>query len=74
MQTYVDLYEIKKIRASEAELDCEGMILLVMMSSGDYAPAGIPRCGIKTACEVATVGFGKELCTSVKKNMTSLTE
>lgn len=59
--THVNVYEAKSIK-EEKGLDSEGMILIALMSGGDYIPAGIPRCGMKTACEAAKAGFGRDLC------------
>ena len=33
-------------------LDRDGFVLVAMMSGGDYLPAGIPDCGVKSAVEV----------------------
>jgi Holliday junction resolvase YEN1 len=43
-------------------LDREGMVLVALMSGGDYDPNGIPGCGIKVAVEAAKAGFGKHVC------------
>lgn len=59
--THVNLYDAKKTKAS-SNLDREGMILVALMSGGDYVPEGIPGCGPKTACEAARAGFGADLC------------
>ena len=59
--THVDLYEADAIKAKSG-INREGMILIALMSGGDYLPGGIPGCGIKTACEAARGGFGSELC------------
>lgn len=42
-------------------LKSEGTILIALMSGGDYIPAGISGCGIRTACEAAKAGFGRDL-------------
>ncbi|KAK7416374.1 hypothetical protein QQZ08_012031 [Neonectria magnoliae] len=55
--THVSLYDI-----TELGLDREGMVLIALMSGGDYLPDGIPGCGVKVACEAAKAGFGKSLC------------
>ncbi|KAI9674138.1 MAG: hypothetical protein M1817_001956 [Caeruleum heppii] len=60
--THVDVYSAEETRNGESGLDREGMILVAMMSGGDYNTAGIPRCGIKIACEAARAGFGSSLC------------
>lgn len=59
--THVNLYRTGKVRA-EYGLDSHGMILVALMSGGDYLPEGIQGCGIKIACEAARAGFGAELC------------
>lgn len=38
-----------------------GLILVALLAGGDYHPAGVPRCGIKTAVEIAKAGFGDSL-------------
>ncbi len=60
--THINVYDAKKLRKSKTGLDREGMILVALMSGGDYLPAGIPGCGIKIACQAAKAGFGLELC------------
>lgn len=60
--THVSVYSAEDTRIGEAKLDSEGMILIALMSGGDYIPAGVPRCGIKVACEAAKAGFGRDLC------------
>ena len=64
--THVNLYRAEVTKETSG-LDCEGMILVALMSGGDYVPAGIPGCGVKIACEAARAGFGKDLC-KVSKN------
>ena len=59
--THVDTYIAEDI-AAKCGINREGMILIAMMSGGDYLPGGIPGCGIKTASEAAKGGFGSELC------------
>ena len=60
--THVSAYSAQEIKDSKAGLDREGMILIALISGGDYIPAGIPGFGIKIACEAARAGFGKDLC------------
>lgn len=60
--THVTYYASEDTGIGEAKLDSEGMILIALMSGGDYIPAGVPRCGIKVACEAARAGFGRDLC------------
>lgn len=60
--THVSMYEAEETRTGKSGLDRQGMILVAMMSGGDYITEGIPGCGVKTACEAARAGFGKVLC------------
>ena len=66
--THVNVYKAESTK-EEKGLDGEGMILIALMSGGDYIPAGIAGCGIKTACEAAKAGFGQDLC-QLSKNDT----
>ena len=59
--THVNVYNAKSTK-EETGIDSEGMILIALMSGGDYSPAGIPGCGIKIACEASKAGFGRDLC------------
>ncbi|CAI6317971.1 unnamed protein product [Periconia digitata] len=67
--THVNVYDAEETKNGPAGLDREGMILIALMSGGDYVPEGIPGCGPKTACEAARAGFGKDLC-SIARNDT----
>jgi Holliday junction resolvase YEN1 len=60
--THVSLYDAKETKNGKSRLDREGMILVALMSGGDYITEGIPGAGIKLACEAARAGFGKTLC------------
>ncbi|KAH8763400.1 hypothetical protein BGZ57DRAFT_1017914 [Hyaloscypha finlandica] len=60
--THVSVYDAKATKEGKAALDREGMILIALMSGGDYITEGIPGCGIKVACEAARAGYGKSLC------------
>ncbi|KAL8813176.1 MAG: hypothetical protein Q9223_007108 [Gallowayella weberi] len=60
--SHVNLYRAEATKQGRSGLDSQGMILVALMSGGDYIPAGIPGCGIKTACEAARAGFGRDLC------------
>ena len=71
--THVNVYHAATTKA-KAYLDSEGMILVALMSGGDYIPAGIPGCGIKTACEAAKAGFGHDLCKLSRKDANGLQE
>ncbi|KAI1178237.1 hypothetical protein F4777DRAFT_130909 [Nemania sp. FL0916] len=60
--THVSMYDSRELSQGASGLDREGMVLVALMSGGDYIPEGIPGAGIKLACEAARGGFGKSLC------------
>lgn len=60
--THVTLYDAGAVAAGPSGLDREGMVLVALISGGDYLPEGVPGCGVKVACEAARAGFGRELC------------
>ncbi|KAK0658292.1 hypothetical protein QBC41DRAFT_351419 [Cercophora samala] len=64
--THITVYDAEEIAKGDSGLDREGMVLVALMSGGDYLPEGVPGCGIKVACEAARAGFGKQLC-GIKK-------
>lgn len=68
--THVNVYDAVKTKNGPSGLDREGMILVALMSGGDYVPKGIEGCGPKTACEAARAGFGRDLC-RIKRNDTA---
>lgn len=69
--SHVNLYDAKKTKEGSG-LDREGMILIALMSGGDYIPEGIPGCGPKIACEAARAGFGHELYQIPKRDKVAL--
>jgi len=60
--THVTMYDAAAVAAGSSGLDREGMVLVALMSGGDYLPEGVPGCGVKVACEAARAGFGRDLC------------
>jgi holliday junction resolvase YEN1 len=70
--THVTVYDAKATKEGKSGLDREGMILVALMSGGDYITEGIPGCGIKIACEAARAGFGKSLCRLSRTDTTGL--
>jgi Holliday junction resolvase YEN1 len=75
--THVNVYDAVETKNGPSGLDRNGMILVALMSGGDYVPEGIPGCGPKTACEAAKAGFGRDLCeipTSDKEAMSEWRE
>ena len=69
--THVSVYHAATTK-TKTRLNSEGMILVALMSGGDYIPAGIPGCGIRTACEAAKAGFGHDLCKLSRKDSDGL--
>jgi Holliday junction resolvase YEN1 len=69
--THVNLYNADETKVTSG-LDREGMILVALMSGGDYVPEGIPGCGPKIACEAARAGFGRDLCNISRSNKEAL--
>lgn len=60
--THMSMYDVEELQKGGSGLDREGMVLVALMSGGDYIPEGIPGAGVKLACEAARAGFGKRLC------------
>ncbi|KAK9244652.1 PIN domain-like protein [Lipomyces tetrasporus] len=57
---FAKMYSLKRIE-EKVRLTRAGMVLIAMMSGGDYNPAGVLRCGRKTAVEIAQAGYGESL-------------
>ncbi|KAI3393545.1 hypothetical protein diail_4136 [Diaporthe ilicicola] len=72
--THVSVYDVHELGQGETGLDREGMVLVALMSGGDYIPEGVPGCGVKVACQAAKAGFGKRLCRIKKSDQEALTE
>jgi Holliday junction resolvase YEN1 len=72
--THVNVYDAVETKNGPSQLDREGMILVALMSGGDYVPEGIPGCGPKTACEAAKAGFGQDLCAIPTNNKRAMSE
>ncbi|KAF1845413.1 flap structure-specific endonuclease-like protein [Cucurbitaria berberidis CBS 394.84] len=72
--THVNVYDAVETKNGPTGLDREGMILVALMSGGDYVPEGIPGCGPKTACEAAKAGFGSDLCKIPRNDARALSE
>lgn len=72
--THVNVYDAVETKNGSSGLDREGMILVALMSGGDYVPEGIPGCGPKTACEAAKAGFGRDLCKIPRNDTRALSE
>lgn len=72
--THVNVYDAVETKNGPSKLDREGMILVALMSGGDYVPEGIPGCGPKTACEAAKAGFGRDLCSIPRNDPVALSQ
>lgn len=72
--THVSVYDVHELGQGETGLDREGMVLVALMSGGDYIPEGVPGCGVKVACQAAKAGFGKRLCRIKKSDHKALAE
>jgi Holliday junction resolvase YEN1 len=72
--THVNVYDAVETKNGPSGLDREGMILVALMSGGDYVPEGIPGCGPKIACEAAKAGFGADLCKIPKNDKNAMSE
>lgn len=60
--THVDLYNTEaEDGESKVTLNTRGMVLVALLSGGDYSPAGVALCGPKLAVEIARAGFGEDL-------------
>jgi Holliday junction resolvase YEN1 len=71
--THVSMYDSRELNQGATGLDREGMVLVALMSGGDYLPEGIPGAGVKLACEAARAGFGKSLCQLKRADTSELT-
>ncbi len=62
---------VNVLRAEETKnttgLDPDGMILVAMLSGGDYAPEGMSGFGPGLACEIARADFGSDLLKAMSK-------
>ncbi len=70
--THVSVYDAKATKQGKSGLDREGMVLVALMSGGDYITEGIPGCGIKVACEAARAGYGTSLCQLLRSDAVGL--
>lgn len=72
--THVSLHDTDMIRRGASGLDREGMVLVALVSGGDYLPEGVPGAGVKLACEAARAGFGASLCRLKRSDTAGLAE
>lgn len=65
--THVDVLQSSEVK-DKSGLTPEGLILVAMLSGGDYDSDGVAGFGATLAYEVAKAGFGAELLDLVKKD------
>ncbi|KAK4943916.1 hypothetical protein LTR10_016632 [Elasticomyces elasticus] len=63
--THVNVLDLPRIK-SLSGLDPDGMILVALLSGGDYDEAGVSGIGSTLACEIARAGFGSDLLDLVR--------
>ncbi|RMZ81861.1 hypothetical protein DV738_g1991, partial [Chaetothyriales sp. CBS 135597] len=63
--THVSLLDSARIK-QRSGIDPDGMILVALLSGGDYNPDGLPGFGPSLACEIARAGFGQDLLDLVR--------
>ncbi|KTW25665.1 hypothetical protein T552_03525 [Pneumocystis carinii B80] len=61
----VSIFDIETV-TKKSNISQAGMLLIALISSGDYDSTGIPNCGIKTAIGAAKAGFGDSLLSLIK--------
>ena len=54
--THVSAFDLEKLKDISRGLDPEGMILVALLSGGDYDEDGVAGIGISLACEIARAG------------------
>jgi hypothetical protein len=64
--THVSVFDLERLKEISGGLDPEGMILVALLSGGDYDQDGVAGIGISLACEIARAGFGSDLIELVK--------
>ncbi|KIW65899.1 hypothetical protein PV04_08114 [Phialophora macrospora] len=64
--THVSVFELEKLKEVSRGLDPDGMILVALLSGGDYDEDGVAGIGISLACEIARAGFGSDLLELVR--------
>ncbi|EXJ87864.1 hypothetical protein A1O1_04791 [Capronia coronata CBS 617.96] len=65
--THVNVLDLPRIK-SLSGLDPDGMILVALLSGGDYDEAGVAGIGSTLASEIARAGFGSDLLDLVRNN------
>lgn len=64
--TSSDLLTVYDTREAAWDLDRDAMVLVAVLSGGDYDTHGLVHCGIKTAVALARAGFGSALTSAFR--------
>lgn len=64
--THVSVLDLERVK-ERSGLDPDRMILIALLSGGDYNETGVAGIGSGLACEIARAGFGKDLLDVVRK-------
>lgn len=65
--THLNLLDLPRVK-QRSGLDPEGMILVALLSGGDYDQDGVSGFGAALACEAARAGFGTDLLELIRKD------
>lgn len=68
--THVTILDQRRIKEISG-LDPDGMVLVAMLSGGDYDETGVPGFGPGLACEAARAGFGEDLLDLIRNHDTA---
>lgn len=67
-EAWVTVYDAEAIQEDASiYLDKDGLVLIALLTKGDYNPDGLKGCGMKTAIPLAQAGFGKKLIEGYKE-------
>ncbi|KAJ4858359.1 XPG i-region domain-containing protein [Trichoderma breve] len=66
--THVSMYDVNDLNMANLGLDREGMVLVALMSGGDYIPEGVPGCGPKVAYTEGLRQWKKSLTHELRTN------
>lgn len=64
--THVNVLKAEEVQ-TDTGLDRNGMILVALLSGGDYNTEGVRGFGKSVACEAAKAGFGEDLIEAVRQ-------
>ena len=65
--THVNVLDLPRLK-ERSGLDPEGMVLVALLSGGDYDQNGVAGFGAGLACEAARAGFGADLLQFVRQD------